>query len=254
MFHARLIVAAKATEKIIKRCLSVRGRRVDRHSQQRTPGKGTTVKLYIADQTCSQAVQIIANELGLAPELVHFDVVGKSTSNGDDFAKFNPMLYVPVLALDGGRELLSETIVITSYLADQNPDAGLIPARGTMDRTMFDRLLVFISTEIAQKHIPLMRKLLTEEGTVWMRNKIVGAYTILDERLSDGRRFLTGDRMTVADAYLWATFWHKRSGVEIEHLQHVMAWKARMDVLPSVRKALKDEAEIAVTHRSRLAA
>ncbi len=82
--------------------------------------KETTVKLYIADQTCSQAVQIIANELGLAPELIHFDVVGKSTSNGDNFAEFNPMLYVPVLALDG-RKPLTETIVITSYLADQNP-------------------------------------------------------------------------------------------------------------------------------------
>ncbi len=212
------------------------------------------MKLYIADQTCSQAVQIIANELGLEPELVHFDVVGKSTSNGDNFAASDPMLYVPVLALDGGKELLSETIVITSYLADQNPAAGLIPMRGTMERTKFDQLLVFISTEIAQKHIPLMRRLLTEEGNLWMRSRIVSAYTMLDQRLSDGRRFLTGDTMTVADAYLWATFWHQRSGAQIEHLRQVMAWKARMDDLPSVKKALKDEAEIAVAHRSRLAA
>jgi glutathione S-transferase len=213
-----------------------------------------TVKLYIADQTCSQAVQIIANELGLAPELIHFDVVGKSTSNGDDFAEFNPMLYVPVLALDGGREPLTETIVITSYLADQNPEAGLIPARGTMERAMFDQLLVFISTEIAQKHIPLMRKLLTEEGTVWMRDRIVRAYKTLDDRLADGRRFLTGDKMTVADAYMWATFWHERSGAEIGHLRHVMAWKARMDALPSVRRALKEEAAVVSQHRRQLAA
>jgi glutathione S-transferase len=213
------------------------------------------VKLYIADQTCSQAVQIIANELGLAPELIHFDVFGKSTSNNDNFAEINPMQYVPVLVLDEDKkDLLSEIIVITSYLADQHPELNLIPARGTFERAKYDQLLVFISTEIAQKHIPLMRKLLTEERNVWMRNRIVSAYTILDERLSDGRPFLTGDKMTVADAYLWATFWHKRSGAEIEHLQHVMAWKARMDALPSVRKALKDEAEIAVTHRSQLAA
>lgn len=212
------------------------------------------MKLYIADQTCSQAVQIIANELGLAPELIHFDVVGKSTSNGDDFAEFNPMLYVPVLALDGGKETLSETIIITSYLADQHPSAGLIPARGTLERAQFDRLLVFIATEIAQKHIPLMRKLMTEEGGQWMRSKITAAYKILDDRLSDGRKFLTGDRMTVADAYMWATFWHKRSGTDIDHLRHVMAWKARMDDLPSVQKALKDEAEIVGAHRRQLAA
>jgi glutathione S-transferase len=164
------------------------------------------------------------------------------------------MLYVPVLVLDGGKDLLSETVVIASYLADQHREASLIPARGTMERTMFDRLLVFIATEIAQKHIPLMRKLLTEEGSVWMRNKIVSAYKILDDRLADGRLFLTGDKMTVADACLWATFWHKRSGAQITHLENVMAWKSRMDVLSSVQKALKDEAEIAFAHRRQLAA
>ncbi len=171
------------------------------------------MKFYIADQTCSLAVQIIANELGLEPELVHFDVVGKSASNGDNFAEFNPMLYVPVLALDGGKDLLTETIVLTSYLADQNSEIGSIPARGTMERAMFDRLLV-ISTEIAQKHIPLMRKLLTEEGMIWMRDRIVRAYKTLDDRLADGRRFLTSHKMTVADAYMWVTFWHERSGAE----------------------------------------
>ncbi|KPZ05058.1 Glutathione S-transferase [Pseudomonas amygdali pv. ulmi] len=50
------------------------------------------MKLYIAHATCSQAAQIIVNELGLTPELVHFDVVNKGTSNGDNFAEVNPLL------------------------------------------------------------------------------------------------------------------------------------------------------------------
>ncbi|MFG1421394.1 glutathione S-transferase family protein [Roseixanthobacter liquoris] len=213
------------------------------------------MKLYIADNTCSQAVQIVANELGIDLDLVHFDVVGKTTSNGEDFAALNPMLYVPVLKTGDGRDdLLSETIVITSYLADQHPDAGLIPARGTFERAKFDQLLVFIATEIAQKHIPLMRKLMSEEGIAWARGKIVSAYKMLDDRLADGRPFLTGEKVSVADAYLWATFWHKRSGAPIEHLKHVMAWKARMDALPSVRKALREEAAVVAQHRDRLAA
>ena len=208
------------------------------------------MKLFIADQTCSQAVQIIANELGLAPELVHFDVFGRSTSNGEPFADVNPLLYVPALVLDGEQDALSETIVITSYLADQHPAAGLIPPHGTLERARFDQLLVFIATEIAQKHIPLMRKLLTEEGAEWTRRKLVNAYTVVDERLADGRNFLTGDHMTVADAYLWATMWHERSGAQIGHLANLMAWKLRMDQVPSVRKALEDEAEIVKKHRA----
>lgn len=83
------------------------------------------MKLYIADQTCSQAAQIIVNELGLDLELVHFDVFGKSTSNEDDFAKVNPMLYVPVLIPDGDDGLpLSETIVVTSYLPRRSAPRG----------------------------------------------------------------------------------------------------------------------------------
>lgn len=58
------------------------------------------MKLYIAQATCSLAVQVIANELGLEPELVHYDVFGKSTSANDDFSQVNPLGYVPVLVLD----------------------------------------------------------------------------------------------------------------------------------------------------------
>src|SRR6218665_374467 len=153
--------------------------------------QGNSVKLYIAKATCSLAPQIIANELGLDLDLVHFDVVGKSTSNNDDFAKVNPLAYVPVLRVsDKSDDLLTETIVIVSHLADLHPEAGLIPARGTRERLEMEQLPTFTATEIAQKHIPLMRKLLTPEGAEWTRNKLVLAYGELEKRLSDGRPFL----------------------------------------------------------------
>jgi glutathione S-transferase len=213
------------------------------------------MKLYIAQATCSLAVQLIANELGLSPELIHYDVFGKSTSNGDSFAEVNPLAYVPVLELDTEtKDRLTETIVVASYLADQHPEAGLIPENGTLDRAKFDQLLVFIATEIAQKHIPLMRKLMTEEGTVWTRNKLVNAYAVLDRRLADGRPYLTGDTLTVADAYVWATMWQERSGVKIGHLKHLMAYVARIEARPSAQKALRDEAELYTRHQALLAA
>jgi glutathione S-transferase len=213
------------------------------------------MRLYIADKTCSEAVQIIANELGLSLELIHYDVFGKTTSNGDDFASVNPLGYVPVLVLDNDRQdRLTETIIVTSYLADQHPTAGLVPMPGTIERAKFDQLLAFIATEIAQKHIPLMRKLMTEEGTVWTRAKLVAAYKTLDDHLADGRAFLTGDRFTVADAYVFATMWHERSGAEIGHLHSLAAWKARMDNRPSVQKAMQDQADIVAQHRGQKAA
>jgi glutathione S-transferase len=56
------------------------------------------MKLYIADQTCSQAVQIVAHELGLDLDVVHYDTRGGTTSTGEDFSQINPLLYVPVSA------------------------------------------------------------------------------------------------------------------------------------------------------------
>jgi glutathione S-transferase len=213
------------------------------------------MKLYIAQATCSLAAQLVANELGLAPELIHFDVHNRTTSNGESFTDVNSLAYVPVLELDNdASDRLTETIVVTSYMADQHPEAGLIPAAGTLERAKYDQLLVFLATEIAQKHIPLMRKLLTEEGAEWTRNKLVKAYAALDQRLADGRKYITGDKFTIADAYVWATMWHERSGVKIDHLKNLTAHVARVEARPCAQKALKDEAELVALHRARAAA
>lgn len=212
------------------------------------------MKLYIAQATCSLAAQAIANEIGLTPELVHFDVFGKSTTDGTTFSDVNSLLYVPALVLDGEKEALTETITITSYLADQHPEANLIPKHGTIERARMDQLLTFIATEIAQKHIPLMRKLMTPEGIEFHTNKLLTAYGVLDKQLSDGRSYLTGEQFTVADAYVWATLWHERSGVNLDHLSNLMAYIARVEARPSAQKALKDEAELVALHKQQLAA
>lgn len=211
------------------------------------------MKLYIADKTCSEAIQIVANQLALKLELVHVDFATGSTSNGDDFRSINPLFYVPALVTDE-QEILTEGIVILNWLADMHPASGLVPAAGTMARIKHDQLMTFIATEIQQRHVPLMRKLMTEEGKAWMSGKIISAYQQLDNRLQDGRAYLNGEQLTIADAFLWATFWGERSGVDIRHLKHIQAWKNRVDELPAVQQAVKDEKEIATRHRSLLSA
>ncbi|MRX07162.1 glutathione S-transferase [Pseudoduganella sp. FT25W] len=207
-------------------------------------------KLYIAHDTCSRTVQIVANELGLGLELIHYDVFAKTTSSRDNFLDINPLAYVPALVLDNPQQdILTETVVISTYLADQHPDSDLAPTPGTLKRTKFDQLLSFLSTEIAQKHIPLIHRLMTEEGTTWGRHKLQTAYGLLNQRLFDGRPFLTGEQFTVADAYVFGTWWHARSGVKIGHLSYLMAYKVHMEARPSLQKALKDEAMLVAQHR-----
>jgi glutathione S-transferase len=213
------------------------------------------MKLYIAKATCSRAVQLVVNELGLTPELIHYDIKSRATSSGEDFRSVNPLGYVPVLRTeDGTPAFLTETTVIISYLADRYSDNGLIPAPGTIARVTHDQLLAFTATEIALRHAPLMRKLTTAEGTRWAHDKLLAAYSTLNDRLADRRRFLMGDTLTVADAYVWATMWHSRSGVEIEHLKDLGDYIARVDCLPSAKKTLVDESLLAAKHTAELSA
>lgn len=232
-----------------------------------------TMKLYIGNDTCARAAQLVVNELGVEHELVYVDVFTKATSNGEDFATVNPLLYVPVLKLDNsGHDIVSETIIISSYLADQHPESGMLPPPGTLERLKADQFLVQITTEIAQKHVPLILKMMTEQGTYtnfeqtccsqannWAgtqiyTDRLLRAYRLLDDRLSDKRSYLFGETFTVADAYVWGTFWNNRSGVNIDHLKNLAAWKARVDARPAAIKTLKEEGEIAAIHNAQIEA
>ncbi|KAL6909200.1 glutathione S-transferase [Trichoderma evansii] len=211
------------------------------------------MKLYIGSDTCARAAQLVANELGVKQELVFVDVFSKSTSNGEDFSAVNPLLYVPILRLDNdNHDILSETIIISSYLADQYPESGMLPPPGTLERVKADQFLVQLTTEIAQKHIPLILKLMTEQGIQVNTNRLLKAYKLLDDRLADKRSYLFGETFTVADAYVWGTFWASRSGVNVSHLENLAAWKARVDARPAAIKTLTEEAEMIAVYNAQI--
>jgi glutathione S-transferase len=68
-------------------------------------------------------------------------------ASGADFVEINPAGYVPVLQLDDGP-LLSERAVIVQYLADLNPQSGLMPPAGVLERYRLQSWLNFIATEL----------------------------------------------------------------------------------------------------------
>lgn len=73
-------------------------------------------------------------EAGCAFDLIRIDLATGKTADGNAFADINPKGYVPVLQLDDGQ-VLTENQVILQYLADQKPEAGLVPIAGTMPVT-----------------------------------------------------------------------------------------------------------------------
>lgn len=65
------------------------------------------------------------------------------TASGQGLKRTNPKGYVPALLDDGAW--LSEGAAIVQYLADLNPDAGLAPPAGTLNRYRLQSWLNFIA-------------------------------------------------------------------------------------------------------------
>lgn len=198
------------------------------------------MKLYFSPGACSLAPHIVAQELGVALDLVKVDGRTKKTASGDDFWAVNPKGYVPALVLDDGQ-LLTEGPVISQYLADQHPEGNLAPANGTMARYRLQELLGFINSEIHKTFSPLFTPQTPEETKAERKEYLLKRFAFLDAQLAD-KPYLTGDTFTVADAYLFTvTNWARLVKVDLSGLTHLTEFQARVAARPAVQAAMKAE-------------
>ena len=117
------------------------------------------MKLYYTPGACSLSPHIVLEESGLPFELEKVDLQLKETASGHDFYLVNTKGSVPALELDDGR-ILTEGAVIVQYLADQVPEAGLIPLPGTMARYRAMEWLNYIATELQKSFTPVFLSLI----------------------------------------------------------------------------------------------
>jgi glutathione S-transferase len=111
------------------------------------------MKLYYKPGACSLASHIILREIGEDFEIEKVDTNTKKTETGADYLKINPKGYVPLLQLDGG-ETITEGVAILQYLADQHPEAGLVPESGTLERARLHEHLNYIAAELHKSFSP----------------------------------------------------------------------------------------------------
>ncbi len=198
------------------------------------------LKLFYMPGACSLATHIILREIGDEFEL---EKVGrdKKTETGADFLQLNPKGYVPALQLDDG-EIVTENIVIHQYLADHHTSAYLLPKHGTRERLRVDELMVYVSTEIHKGYSPLFNPALSEDVKVIFRDKLAQRYGLVEELLSDGRTWLTGEQFSTVDAYLFTVSrWAKNTGVDLSKFPGVTGLNERIADRPGVKAALDAE-------------
>ncbi len=198
------------------------------------------MKLYIAPGACSLAPHIALRETGSTFDLEQVDLATKKTKGGDDYLKVNPKGQVPALQLDN-RELLTEVPVLLQYIADQKPNAGLVPAAGTMDRYRVQEWLNFITAELHKTLGPFFRPTTPEDYKKILKDNLANKLTLLDRHLA-GRQYLMGDRFTVADAYCFTVVnWTNFLKIDLSPWPNVQAYMGRVAARPKVQEALKAE-------------
>lgn len=202
------------------------------------------MKLYEFGPSRAIRVRWTLQELG-----VDFDAITVNMMTGEhgspEFLKINPAGKLP--ALVDGDLVLTESVAIVLYLAEKYSERGLIP-ESIGQRAEFFRWLLFTTTELEQ---PLWR--ITRHTSIYPADKRLPADIalargdfatmgrVLEEHMN-GRQFLVGDSVTVADFVLAYTLdWAKMLKLldSLPHLdQYVEQMYARPNAPPRIKQII----------------
>ena len=190
------------------------------------------MKLYYAPGFTSLADHIALLEAGIEFDIVKVDIWTKEIEGGGSYTGINPTGYVPALMFDDG-EVLTENAAILAWVADHEP--RLAP-QGPLGRYRLIEMLSFIASEIHKRFPAYLsapaeaRELIAQEILRW--------FGLLAHRLEQG--YLFGDRLTVADAYL---FQLARGAAELGFPlpEPLPEYVSRIEKRPAVQEALRRE-------------
>lgn len=201
------------------------------------------MKLYYSPFACSLAAHIACREAGLDVELERAELSSKRVEGGSDLYAVNPMGQVPTLVTDDGHTLTENGAVLT-YLADRAPERRLAPPPDDFARYELLRWLGFVGTEIHKKGLYLVFAPDSPESVkAFARASIAKPLGVVAAHLKD-RDVLTGERFSVADAYLfWALTIAPHGGVSLEAFPALRAYQKRILARPAVQAAVLFERE-----------
>ena len=159
------------------------------------------MQLYFAPGACSLASHITAREAGINLDLKRADTKTKKLEDGSDYLAVNSKGAVPALKLDNGQ-VLTEGVAIMQYLADQKPESGLAPKNGTLERYRVQEWLNYLTSEVHKTFSPLWNPTNEQAVKDYALTNLKKKFDWLNTQLA-GKKYLTGDNFTVADAYLF---------------------------------------------------
>jgi glutathione S-transferase len=194
------------------------------------------MKLYYAFGSCGLSPQIVLREAGLAFDLVKVDFATKTTVEGD-YLKVTPKGFVPALLLDDG-DLITEGAVILQWIADQNPERGLLPPFGTNERYRALEWLNVVATDLHKGMATMFSPFFDETSKARYADGFLrGRFELIEEHLS-ANDYVLGSQFSAPDAYLYNVLtWPPRVGIDMSGYPAIERFLQRMERRPTVQAA-----------------
>lgn len=186
-----------------------------------------------------QKVMWLVSELKLAHE--RFDAgLHHGVVNDAAYRAMNPNGRVPTIDDEGF--VLWESNAVVRYLAAKHSAGGFSPVDLRV-RADADRWMDWCTSTVAPEMTPLFWGLIRTPGKFdpaaleKHRRQMEGLAAILDNRLSDGRAYLTGAAVTMGDIPV-GCFIYRWYHMPVEHpeLPHLRAWYERLAARPAFRE------------------
>ncbi len=201
------------------------------------------MKLYNSMGPNPHVVRMFAAEVGAELDLEDIDLMA-GANRQPEFLKINPAGQLPCLQLDDGT-LISEITAICEYLDEVAPGNSLIgdtPAERAATRMWTRRVDLNICEPLANGFrysdgLPIFKdRMITIPAASDSLKQIAKDKTAwLDGLMSDGRTFIGGEKISLADVLLYGmlTFGNAVGQPFDQNLSHIKAWYDRMAARPS---------------------
>ncbi|MEO0411712.1 MAG: glutathione transferase GstA [Pseudomonadota bacterium] len=206
------------------------------------------MKLYGNPFSCALASNIVLKELDLETDYAWVQLSTKQTTEGEDYFAINPKGKVPALVLGDGT-VLSEGVAVMQFLADENPQVGLLPPPGTAARAKATEWLVYLATELHKKiFYPVFNPGAPRDAKSFAMSMLPEELSYIEATLSE-QDYIAGDEFTPADAYLvtilnWAGFLK----TDLSAYPATTAYQAKVIQRPSVAAAFAQERTLYESH------
>jgi glutathione S-transferase len=192
------------------------------------------MKLYEFGPTRSIRVRWTLQELGVDFEPIRVNLLAGEHQR-PEFLKINPAGKIPVLV--DGDLVLTESVAIVLYLAEKYSGKGILPAR-LEERAQVNRWLLFAATELEQplwrisRHTALYPEEQRLPADVVLASREFKDMAAVLEKYMQGRRFVAGDSVSVADFVMAYTLDWGNEDKLLDGCPQLLAYMKRMYARP----------------------